>query len=94
MAKPYNPKVAVARFRVTLSLVIVPGVNPHRFGFASALEAAFAIEIEGLGISHDDVLVEVFVAGGEHFHDLFSNSAAAIFGKNKKMRIKKHSQSA
>lgn len=70
--------------------MIVTGVNPHRFGFAGAFEAAFSVEIQGLGIGHNDVLVKVSVAGDEHFHDLFSNSAMAIFGKDKEMRIVNH----
>src|SRR5688572_11785168 len=82
MRKYYNPTVVISK-----PLMVVTGVDPHRFGFPGAFEAAFTVKVDGLGVGHDDVLVEIFVARDEHLHDPRADTAAAVLRKDKEMRV-------
>jgi hypothetical protein len=76
--------------RPQIELMVVPGVDPHGFGFAGALETALAVKFEGARIGHDDVLVETFVTRDEQLHNTAADPAAVIFGKDQEMRVIDH----
>lgn len=67
--------------------MIVPGVNPHWFGFTRPLESAFAIKIERASVAQQHVLMEAGVAGNEPLHDGPPDAAPLILGQHQKVRI-------
>ena len=70
-----------------MGLVVVPCINPHRFGLSSALETELAVEVESASIGSEHVLVEAFVASHESAHKLSADAAPLIIGMDEKMRV-------
>src|SRR5262245_48769371 len=67
--------------------MIVTRINPHRLGFARALETALAIKIQSTAISDEHVLVESLVTRHEPSHQLCADATSLILWQHQQVRI-------
>ena len=67
--------------------MIMPRVDPHRLRIPRRFKAAFSVELEGVAIGYDHVLVESLVSSQEHLHEVFANAAAVVFGEDEQVGI-------
>src|SRR5438128_5216711 len=67
--------------------VIMTFVNPHRFGLASALKSALAVEIQSPSIGNKHVLMKSLIARHQSSHELCADTTALIFRQHEQVRI-------
>ena len=67
--------------------VVVAGVNPHRLGFAGALETVFTIELHGTPVRYEDVLMKSLVTCQEHLHQSRANAAPLVLRKHEHVGV-------
>src|SRR5437762_9486747 len=67
--------------------MIVPGINPHRFRFASPLEATLAVEFDGAPVGNEQVLMKSLIATHQPPHELRANAPPLIFRQDEQMGI-------